>query len=254
MWWILSAFVCAALCQEFDVVSVKPNNSGAYDSHFNTDRAGITATNVTLRGLITRAYGIQDYQLEGPDWISSRRFDVAATIPSEPAGEKEPDYSASLQTMMQHMLVDRFKLVAHREQKTQQVYGLVIGKSGIKFKEASTCKSQGRNRNGTHLVGTCVSMNSLAEVLALRSRDLPEDRPVIDMTGLKGFYDFMLDWIPEPRPSKEHKTDNPLVREQEAGVTLVVALEEQLGLKLETRKAPVDIVVVDHAEKVPSEN
>jgi uncharacterized protein (TIGR03435 family) len=212
------------------------------------------ATNASLRRLIVSAYGVQDYQVEGPEWLGSERFDVSATIPEAlPKGEK---YDAALQVMMQKMLSGRFKLVVHREQKTRPVYGLMTGKSGVKFKEApaSDCDSHSRNNSGTHFVGTCVSMDGFAQFLARRRRDLPLDLPVLDMTGLQGFYNLKLDWVPESKGSSERKDDVPGVGASASGVTLLVALEEQLGLKLETRKAPIDILVVDDAQKAPSEN
>jgi uncharacterized protein (TIGR03435 family) len=145
------------------------------------------ATNVSLRGLIWRAYGVEDYQVEGPDWLSSEQFDVSATFPEAPKGGET--FGQALEAMMQNMLADRFKLVVHRERKTRPVFGLIVEKSGIKFKEApvSDCDSHSRNNNGTHFVGKCVSMDALAGFLARRRRDLPVDLPVRDMTGLKGF-------------------------------------------------------------------
>jgi uncharacterized protein (TIGR03435 family) len=213
------------------------------------------ATNVSLKGLIWRAYGIEDYQVAGPDWLSSERFDVAATFPEALPKDREK-YDAAFHVMMQNMLADRFKLVVHREQKVGPVYGLIIGKGGVKFKQApdSDCDSHSRNNNGTHYVGTCVSVDAFAKFLASRRRDLPTDLPVLDMTGLKGFYNLTLDWVPEPRQSGEGKADFPVVTDNPSGPTLLVALQEQLGLKLETRRAPIEILVVDHAEKAPSEN
>ena len=235
------------------MVSVKPNKSIALNSGFTTDHGRLMATNVSLRGLIVRAYGIQDYQVEGPVWLSSERFDVSATFPDG----LPKDRDAVFRAMMQNMLAERFKLAAHREQKTRPVYALILGKNGIKFKEApdSDCGSHGRTSSDIHFTGTCISMDAFAEFLARRAqrRDLPVDLPVLDMTGLKGFYNLTLDWIPESRPSGEGKGNVP-VGESSSGVTLMVALEEQLGLKLETRNAPIEILIVDHAERAPSEN
>jgi uncharacterized protein (TIGR03435 family) len=241
---LIVAFACVALSQEFEVVSVKPNKSISYSSTFTTDRGRLVATNVSLRGLIVRAFGVQDYQVEGPDWLGSERFDVSATFP-EALPDKE-EYDAALHAMLQKMLADRFKLVVHREQKIRPVYGLMTDKSGIKFKEApaSECDSHGRNNSGTHFAGSCISMGAFAEFLARRRRDLPADLPVLDMTGLKGFYNLTLDWVP----------DVPAVGNGPSGVTMLVALEEQLGLRLETRKAPIEILMVDEARRAPSEN
>jgi uncharacterized protein (TIGR03435 family) len=250
---LITAFACAALCQEFEVVSVKPNKAMSYSSSFTTDRGRLTATNVSLRGLIVRGYGVKDFQVEGPDWLSSERFDVSATFPDALPKEREK-YDAAFHAMMQNMLGDRFKLAVHREQKTRPVYGLIVGKSGVKFKEVADCDSHNANSNGTHYVGTCVSMEAFAAFLAARRRDLPADLPVLDMTALQGFYNLTLDWIPEPRQSGESKGDVPIAADNPSRPTLLVALQEQLGLKLETRKAPIEILVVDHAERVPSEN
>jgi uncharacterized protein (TIGR03435 family) len=235
---LTAAFASLALCQEFEVVSVKPNKSTSYDSSVTTDQGRLTARNISLKGLIEDAYGVQDYQVEGPDWINSERFDVLATLPEAlPKGET---FAAAFDVMMQKMLADRFKLVVHREQKIRPVYGLFVAKSGIKFKEApaSDCGSHGANNRSTHFVGKCVSMDAFAAFLAKRRRDLPVDLPVLDRTGLQGFYNLKLEWVPDST----------------SGVILPIALEEQLGLKLETRKAPIEILVVDSAQRAPSEN
>ncbi len=234
---------CAALGQEFEAVSVKPNPSIGRSSGFRTDPGRLTATNVSLSGLIVRAYGVKDFQVDGPDWLSSERFDVSATFPdSMPKDSQKRD--AAFQQMMQNMLAERFKLVVHREHRIRPVYALTVSKSGIKFKEAANCDSRGANSSDTHYAGTCVSMDVFSAFLAGRHRNLPVDLPVLDMTGLAGFYDLTLDWVPE----RAQLGDSP------SGLTLPVAIQEQLGLKLETRKAPVEMLVVDHAERVPAEN
>ncbi len=197
---LIAAFACTALCQEFEVVSVKPNKSISYISSFTTDRGRLMATNISLRGLIVRAYAVEDYLVEGPDWLRSERFDVSATFP-----ETVPkDRDSAFQVMMQKMLADRFKLIVHREQKIRPVYGLMVGKSGIKFKQArdSDCGSHSRSNNETHFVGTCITMDAFAGFLSRRRRDLVPDLPVVDMTGLQGLYSVTLDWVPESREGK----------------------------------------------------
>jgi len=194
------------------------------------------------------AYGMKDYQVEGPEWLSGERFDIAAKYPGEIPKNRE-EYNAALHAMMQKMLVERFKLQVHRGEKTFAVYGLEVGKGGIKFKEVPDGDNHSQNSQNNHYVGTCVTMASFAEFLARRM-----DLPVLDMTGLKGFYDLTLDWVPEPRASGDSKSDVPAVADSPAGPALPIALQEQLGLKLETRKAPIAILVVDHAERVPTEN
>jgi uncharacterized protein (TIGR03435 family) len=124
---------------------------------------------------------------------------------------------------------------------------VVVGKKGIQSKE-SPCSGSQSNSDNTHYMATCVTMNRFAEFLARRM-----DLPVVDMIGLKASYSLTLDWVPEPRQSAESK-GGAVAADSPAGPALPDAIQEQLGLKLETRKAPIEIVVVDHAERVPTEN
>ena len=243
MWkifWLLSLGVAGlALAQEFEVVSVKPNNSGSNSSSTHSDRGRLIAENVTLRSLVVMAYGMKDYQVEAPDWLRDAHFDIAAKFP-EALPNNGGKYNAALHAMMEKMLEERFKIAVHRGTKTFSVYGLVVGRNGIKFKEVPDSDSHSQNSNNTHYVGSCVNMASFADFLSRRV-----DLPVLDMTGLKAYYDMKLDWDPEP------KADSP---DLPAGITLRDALEEQLGLKLEGRKAPIEILVVDRIERTPTEN
>ena len=245
---LVAVFVSAALSQEFEVVSVKPNKSLSGSSRTHTDQGRLTATNVTLRSLIMTGYGMKDYQINGPDWLSSERFDVVATFPEALPQDKDK-YTEALQSMLQSMLVDRFKIVVHRERKTFPVYGLIVGKSGIKFKEVPDTGSHNSDATNNQYTGSCVSMGILADFLA-RQKDLPIDLPVLDMTGLAGCYNLTLSWVPEPRQSG----DTPAATDTSAGPTLLTAIQEQLGLRLETRKAPLDTLTVDRVERIPSEN
>jgi len=211
----------------------------------HTDQGRLTATNVSLRSLIVMAYGMKDYQVEGPDWLGDARFDLAAKFPEVlPINKAHND---ALDAMMRQMLLDRFKLEVHRDTKTFPVYGLVVGKSGIKFKEVPDGGSHNQNNNNNHLTATCIPMSSLADFLSRRM-----ELPVLDMTGLTGFYDLTLDYVPEPRPGDGKGATT--AAEDPAGLTLPMAIQEQLGLKMEARKAPIEIIVVDHAEKAPTEN
>jgi uncharacterized protein (TIGR03435 family) len=226
--------------QQFEVVSIRPNNSLSYSSHSRTDQGMMTGVNVTLRSLVLRAYGIKDYQLEGPDWLRSERFDISAKIPdsvSSHSGDRE-QYRADFESMMQSMLVERFRLAVHRERKTMGVYGLVVSKGGIKFREAPPGGRSSSNSNNTHYTGSGVSMQEFAAFLSQNT-----DAPVLDFTGLKGVYDLKLDW-----QGREEQTDAP------AGPGIAEAVEDQLGLRMERRKAPVEILAVDHIEKTPTEN
>jgi len=240
MRWISACLIlasCAASAQEFEVVSIKPNRSGSNSSQSHSDAGRLTATNNSLRSLIQMAYGLPEYQVDGPDWLRTERFDMAAKFPEALPKDREK-YRMALQAMLQKMLADSFHLVTHREQRNMAVYGLVVDKKGIKFQEVPEGHSSS-NTNNTHYEGTAVSMATFATVLSRRM-----DLPVLDMTGLKGFYNLKLDWVSEPRPGDG---DAP------AGALLPEALQDQLGLKLEHRKAPVEVLVVDKAEKVPVE-
>jgi uncharacterized protein (TIGR03435 family) len=228
------------LAQEFEAASVKPSKANTNSSNTHSDQGRFTATNVSLHRLITTAYDLKDYQLEGPDWLSSERFDVVAKYPEALPKDREK-YLAALNAMLQKMLAERFKLAVRHEQKILPVFGLVIAKNGIKFKQVPDSDSHNSNNNNNHYTGTCVSMTMFAEFLARRM-----DRPVLDMTGLKGFYDLTLEWTPDAATAPA--ADLPTLPE------LPLAVQEQLGLRLESRKAPIPIVIVDHVERVPTEN
>jgi uncharacterized protein (TIGR03435 family) len=230
----------AAFGQEFEVVSVKPNKSMSGSSHSNSNGGRFTGINLSLANLLGEAYGVRDYQLEGPDWIRSEKFDISAKFPEDFPKERER-YDAALSVMMQKMLADRFKVSLHREQKPFTVYGLEVAKNGIRFKEVPDSGNHNSSSNNGHYTGTCISMDTFASFLARRA-----ELPVVDRTGLKGFFDLKLDITP-PAPQPGEPPDPP-------GATISIALQEQLGLKLETRKAPIEVIVVDHAERSPSEN
>ena len=226
------ALAGAALGQEFEAVSVKSNKSGSGSSHRSSDGGLYSGTNLTLKSLIMSAYQMKDYQVEGPDWIGVERFDLRGRFPKDMPKDQD-GYAAAFGTMMQKVLAERFKLAVHREQKTFSVYGLTVVKAGIKFKEVPDTGSHSDGGNN-HYQGSSISMVQLAEFLSRRM-----DLPVIDMSGLKGAYNVTLDWDPES------KGTGPDLRE---------AVQEQLGLKLENRKTALEILIVDHAERVPTED
>jgi uncharacterized protein (TIGR03435 family) len=227
----------AAVQMEFEVASVKPNRSGSGSSPSQSGHGRISATNGSLQEYIRWAYGVQLYQVSGPDWLSSERYDIVA---------KAADGAPSDQTMpmLQKLLADRFKLTMHRVTKEIPVYELVAAKNGPKLKEVEAGGSK-TNRGRGHIDAQRMSMKRLSELLALQM-----DRPVLDATGLKGVFDFTLDWTPDESPyaKAESAIDAP------KSPSLLIALQEQLGLRLQARKAPIEILVVDHAEKVPTEN
>jgi uncharacterized protein (TIGR03435 family) len=214
---------------------------------------------------------VKDFQISGPDWMNSTRFDVVAKLPANTTREQVPQ-------MLQALLADRFKLTLHRDKKEMPVYVLVVGKNGPKLKES---EDQGAPPPGAgpggpgqrgmvqmgrgRLTANRSTVSGFADVL---SRQM--DRPVVDTTGIKGNYDITLEWTPDERQrmnfmpggggpppgAEEHAApranapDSPT----SAGPTIFVAVQEQLGLKMEAKKNPVEILVIDHVEKVPTEN
>ena len=217
----------------FDVASVKPNRSGSGNSTHHDRHGTLTATNVTLQYCIKLAYGVKDYQIVGPAWLSSERYDIQAkTSNSDPA-----QYRAMIQTL----LADRFKLQVRRGTKDLPVYALVVGRRGPKLHETEA-GAEHDNAGRDRLIGQKMSMAHLADRLSQLV-----GRPVLDMTGLDGVFDLELRWTPDDERRREGDTsDGPS--------SIFTAIQEQLGLKLEARKAPLEIIVVEHAEKVPSEN
>lgn len=188
-----------------------------------------------MRNLIMGSYSVKDYQISGPDWIDSQGYDINATMPPSTS----PDEAM---LMIQSLLVERLKLTVHRETRDLPVYALVVGKGGIKAREVEW-EFAGISRSPGHLTSASTRMEDLAVLL---SRQL--DRPVLDMTGIKGHFEVKLEWTPEGAPRREGNGPDP------AGPSIFTAVQEQLGLKLEARKAPVEMIIVDHVERYPIEN
>lgn len=225
-------FACCLACgQTFEVISVKTNPSGSGHSDTDVDGNLLRMTNVTLKAMITWAYRVTDAEVLGPPWMESERFDVVAKTES---GKPDPK-------MMESALADRFKLNVHRETKELTVYSLVVAKGGPKLKKVDPSRDDITSRRG-HLTATSISMNGLARFLA--GPNVRLGRPVVNKTGLDGVFDFTLDWTPE----------NSTQSAADAHPPVFVALQEQLGLKLESQKAPVEVLVVDRVEKIPTEN
>lgn len=207
----------------FEVASVKPSQPGTPGGS-SLDPGRLTVRGETLRGLILSVYNVPYWRVNGgPEWVNTDGYEIIATFP--------PDTSQDQVTLMlQNLLADRFKLAIHREMRDSSVYALVVGKDGPKFKEAPDSKFAAKTGRGHFEIHHAD--------MALFARNVPADavdRPIVDMTGLKGFFDLTLDW-------------NPL-----AGPSIFTALQEQLGLRLEARKMPLEFIVIDHIER-PSEN
>jgi uncharacterized protein (TIGR03435 family) len=243
--------------------------------------------------LISRAYGVKDYQVSGPDWLDSQGYDVVAKVPAGVPADQVP-------LMLQALLSERFKLALHRESKTINVYALIVGKGGPKLKEsdpAELAAVPGRGNAGFGAgppappppgagpgrglppgpgVRMMVSPNggrqlngrmTLAQLTDTMSFFM--DRPGVDSTGLKGTYDIDMTFMPDERDQMRNRLGPAMVGPPPGGVTdprpaesaedatagsIFSAVQEKLGLKLDARKSPAEILVIDHAEKIPTEN
>jgi uncharacterized protein (TIGR03435 family) len=246
---------------EFEAVSIKPNKSGDVRAIFHPSPGGrLNATNVTAKTLIEWAYGIRDFQLSGePGWADSERFDIAAKADGNP---RYDFIKPELETMFRSVLADRFKLAIHRTTKEMPIYSLVLAKNGAKIQavdegdcpEVPTpdypCRSLHSNKFG-QLTAKKAPLPALALVLVGFAR-----RMVVDNTGLKGSYSYTLDWTKYLQPPELPPGVVPPPNAFDPASVepaIATALEEQLGLKLESGKGPVEMIVVDHLER-PSEN
>ena len=299
----------AAESPTFEVASVKPAEPQAMGmmrvrmggGPGTPDPGQLTYSNASLKDVLINAYAVKGYQINGPKWLDSERFDIMAKIPKGATKEQ-------FQLMLQNLLAERFKLTLHHETKELPMYALVVGKGGPKLKESvdddpaapppppppppppgsdGAGPVMGRMRvgaDGTPQLPPGVGKNGMmmmimngrmrlvanhrpiTALLEMLSNQL--GRPVVDATELKANYDFTLDFAPDgmngpmgmmPPPPPQHDGGPgggaPMASAPDAGgPTIFTALQEQLGLKLEQRKGPVDLLVIDRMEKVPTEN
>jgi uncharacterized protein (TIGR03435 family) len=219
----------------FEVASVKASRTGeVQDSEdIRSSPGALTVRHATLNSCIKWAYGLNDFQIAGPAWLSSDRFDIVAKA----AGPAKED---QLRLMLQTLLAERFKLVLHREKREAQGYVLAVGKGGLKFHESKSDGASTMTPGRFGFAAQRISTAQLAEYLAI-----PLRRPVLDLTGLTGRYDIALDLT-------IHAGNE--VRPDDIASLVLTAVQEQLGLKLEARKGPVEILVIDHVEKTPTGN
>ncbi len=226
----------------FEVASVKvapPRTGTAALIATDTDPAMVRYSNITLKNLIAMAYSFDSRLiLGGPAWLDDQLYDLAAKLPADAPRDRIP-------AMLQTLLAERFKLAVHRETKEQTVYLLVTGKNGPQLKPALPADDQdARQIRGDRppiqitrggILGHSMDIGRLAGTLALVT-----GYQVMDHTGLTGIYDINLTWTPE---------DN-----KGFGPELFTAIQEQLGLKLESGKGPVEMLVIDHADRDPGQN
>jgi bla regulator protein blaR1 len=241
-----------AQAPSFEVATIKSGNPTDHRKMFGLMPGGrFSASNVTLKELIIFAYNLKDQQLSGgPGWTNSDVFDVVG----KPESSATPE---QIRQMMQTLLADRFKLTMRRESKELQVYNLVTAKNGPKLTESKPDEAPGPGprrmiRMGRgELNGQQMSMGTLADALSKMA-----GRTVVDKTGLTGNYDVKLEWTPdagEPQMRSMMPEGAPPPVADGPGISLFTAIQEQLGLKLDSQKGPVDVFMIERVEK-PSEN
>lgn len=253
---------------EYEVASIKLDLSDHSSSSTNYPADGFVATNISLKGLILNAYGILDFQIfGGPDWINSERYVIDAKMDAETADAlqklKREDRDLVRQQMLQAVLADRLKLTIHRETRDLPVYFLIIAKSGSKLQPAKpgdTYANGVKGRGGLMGQGMTTSSGRFASNVTAQGVPLstlaaslarPLGRPVFDKTGLTGNFDFTLKFAME-RPGPDDTLNGRAITDFDAPF-LFEAIQEQLGLKLDSGKGPVEVIVIDHIER-PSGN
>lgn len=232
----------------FEVASVKPNRSMTQDMSLNpTPGGGLEVVNSTLRTLIIFAYDLRDDQISrGPSWLDADRYDIHAKAPAgTKAGIPNTTWLAvddPLRVRLRTLLADRFHLAVHREMKEMPVLALMQEKGGAKLQPWKEGDLPGPSMHLDYTKLTCrkYSMQRFASVILAGRLGMA----VIDKTGLGGEYNFGMTFQPDPPPSRTGAAP-----EAGTGPTFLEALHDQLGLKLERQKAPVDFLVIDHVEK-----
>jgi uncharacterized protein (TIGR03435 family) len=277
----------------FEVASIKPAEplsaermmAGQQHISVNVDAARVDFSDVSLAELIRAAYRVKLYQISGPDWMITSRFDVVAKLPEGAKADQVPE-------MMQTLLVDRFHLVLHNASKEMPVYALVIGKDGMKMKESapddgtdgaaaagapangsggrpggiSPMSTSGPNGSSTMSAGPNglhVSLKNMTIASMLDWLSRFTDRPVVDQTGLTGRYDLELDASRDEMLNAARSAGmmvdgggrrGPDGAVAEPGGDSVFSSVQKVGLKLEPRRLPLTFLVVDHLDKTPTEN
>ena len=264
----------AADMPAFDVVSIRENKSGELRQTIRRQPGGrIITDNFPLRRLILEAFGLQTQQLIGPDWTNSTRYDVIAQTSGE-LRVTEPGTVGPLNLMMQRMLADRFQLAVHRERRELPIYALMVargdGRIGPRIRTAAIdCQAvmnemmkraqaggaplaAPQRPDGGPACGMTSGVNQLraggtSMIVLARFLAFPAGRLVEDRTGLTGGFDFDLEYTVDPAPAGAGAGAPP------QSPSIFTALEEQLGLKLQADRAPVEVLVIDRVER-PTEN
>lgn len=232
--------VSVAGAAEFEAASLRSSTAGGGRGAMKMDSTRLTYTNVSVRECIMSAWNVKDYQIDGPDWLRNDRYDLAATADA-PAEED------ALKGMLQALLLERFHMQVHLETRELPVYAMVVSKGGAKLKDAAAPGRPAIRMNGGGVVFTSVTIADLIDLMT-RAHLAELDRPVVDDTGLTGRYDVTVNLF----GTQEEMTS--ALSKRDFGSSIFTLIQEQLGLKLEPKKLPLRMVVVDQAERTPSEN
>jgi bla regulator protein BlaR1 len=256
----------------FDVASIKPNHGGTGLFMIRVEPGRFVANSVTVRFLLQYAYRVKDSQISGaPSWIDSEHYDIEAKSDDSSADAQRKATSdeegAQLRLMLQSLLADRFKLTLHHDTKELPIYALVVAKNGSKLHESAATPDDAappgpptpggpQPRHSIRMMGRgdlSINAESLDMFTDLLSHQL--GLLIVNKTGLKGNYDFKLKWTPDEGQGQMPggPPGDAAPPPDASGPTIFTALQEQLGLKLESQKGPMDTIVIDHVER-PSEN
>jgi len=237
---------------EFTVATIKPSRPDAPRGGYGFRGRDVTATNETVNWLIKLAYNVHAHQISGgPAWLDSERFDIEGQpdTPGQPSRDQ-------MKLMFRKLLADRFQLRFHTEKRELPVYAMVVLKTGAKIAVSNGDPNAfpgigfGREPGVISLVGRNTGLNGVAN--GLQSNIL--DRPVVDQTGLTGRYDFLLRFTPDPAQVANFGGLAPAnTADLEAPPDIFTAFQQQLGLKLQSTRAAVDVVVIEKIER-PSPN
>src|ERR1019366_7776463 len=243
-----AAFGQSADAPAFDVASVKVSPPGTVPvDHRRRDNIQVSPGTVTMRGVslkasIRWAWHVTEYQVTGPDWLDSQRYEIAGKA-AGPATEEQ------LRLMMQALLQERFKLALHRQTKELAAYLLVVGKNGPKVHESKTEGEASIDINQKQL-SVSVQRTPVSQLVDMMSNVLRA--PVIDMTGLTGRYDVTLNVAKYAGDlAARGQSIESAPADPQALISMI--LQEEFGLKLEAKKMPLDVLIVDHAEKTAGE-
>jgi uncharacterized protein (TIGR03435 family) len=236
---IVAALVLAvsagAFGQTFEVASIKParpSTDGRLHTRFSVDSARLLYANVSLRDIMKQAFHVQDQQVTGPEWIATDRFDITAKMPAAVGRDRVPQ-------MLQALLAERFGLLVHRQTKNMSRYSLAAEKNGSRLRKTESASGITTNiGRGCNRWSGQATMTQLTDSLAQQL-----GAPVADNTGLDGAFQIALDWASDSGNDGDS-----------CGPSLMTSLQEQLGLKLSAEKGPVEILVIDHIDRTPTEN